>query len=77
MYVQVHGDGRNRLLPETVEVRYRQREEIDFDGVSIDGTLVGPEVELIGERARGRFNPLITLRTSFASEMVGSLDAVK
>lgn len=62
---------------ETREVKYRQRTEIEFDGITLEGKLAGPDVNLVGERARPIFNPLIELRTSFQSEMAQSVDAVK
>jgi hypothetical protein len=62
---------------ETREVKYRQRTEIEFDGITLEGTLAGPEANLVGERARPVFPPLIELRKSFQTEMTQSVDAVK
>ena len=59
------------------KVVYKQRTEIDFEGVEIAGELVRPQGSLIHERRHATFNPLIKLRTDFDDEMDKSVDEVK
>ena len=56
---------------------YKQRTEIDFDGVEVDGTLVKPQGSLLLERKHAKFNPMIKLRTDFDDEMEQSVSEVK
>lgn len=58
-------------------VVYKQRTEIDFEGVEIQGQLVKPQGSLVLERRRGHFNPLIKLRTDFDDEMSRSVNEIK
>jgi hypothetical protein len=58
-------------------VRYQDRTEIDFEEVDVSGELVKPQGQLLLERRRASFNPLITLRENFNEEMRTSLDEVK
>ena len=59
------------------KVIYKQKTEIDFEGVEVDGQLVKPQGSLIMERKRSQFNPLIKLRTDFDDSMTQSVDEVK
>lgn len=59
------------------EVRYKERTEIDFDGVDVEGELVKPSGQLLSERRKANFNPLIRLRLNFNEEMKRSVDEVK
>ena len=59
------------------EVVYKQRTEIDFEGLEIQGELVKPQGALLLERQRASFNPLIKLRTDFDDEMERSVDQIK
>ncbi len=59
------------------EVVYKQRTEIDFEGVEVQGQLVKPQGTLILDRKRASFNPLIKLRTDFDDEMDKSVDEIK
>jgi len=59
------------------EVVYKQRTEIDFEGLEIQGELVKPQGALLLERQRASFNPLIKLRTDFDDEMEQSVDQIK
>jgi len=56
---------------------YKQRTEIDFEGVEISGELVKPQGGLIVERRAGQFNPLIRLREDFNREINMSVDAIR
>ena len=63
---------------ETVEVKFKERTEIIFDGVKLDGQHVGPNNTLIAEPPRAaEFPPLIELRKDFSHEMRRSVDAIK
>ena len=62
---------------ETRTVVYKQRTEIDFEGVEVQGQLVRPQGALILDRKRANFNPLIKLRTDFDDEMNKSVDEIK
>lgn len=65
------------LETETREVKYKERTEIDFDGVDVTGELVKPQGALLLDRRKADFNPLIKLRESFDTEMKQSVDEVK
>ena len=58
-------------------VKYKERTEIDFEGVDVNGELVKPQGALMLDRKRASFNPLIHLRTEFNEEMKQSIDEVK
>ena len=58
-------------------VVYKQKTEIDFEGVEIDGELVKPQGSLLLERKHAKFNPMIKLRTDFDDEMDKSVQEVK
>ena len=59
------------LAQETEEpnVKYKKETVIDFEGLEIEGELVRPQGNLILERKRANFNPLIRLRQDFDTEM--------
>jgi len=59
------------------KVIYKQRTEIDFEGVELQGELVKPQGTLLLERKRAQFNSMIKLRTDFDDEMDKSVDEVK
>ena len=56
---------------------YKQRTEIDFEGVEVEGTLVRPQGALILARKAGSFNPLIRLRMDFEPELNNSVNLIK
>ena len=62
---------------EEPKVIYKQKTEIDFEGVEIDGELVKPQGSLLLERKHAKFNPMIKLRTDFDDEMDNSVNEVK
>ena len=62
---------------ESPVVVYKQRTEIDFEGVEIQGQLIKPQGALLLERKRAHFNPLIKLRVDFDDEMERSVDQIK
>ena len=59
------------------QIVYKQRTEIDFEGVEVEGTLVRPQGSLILDRRAGSFNPLIRLRMDFEPELNNSVDYIK
>ena len=62
---------------ESRKVIYKQRTEIDFDSVDVNGELIKPAGALLIDRKRAKFNPLIRLRTDWREEMKKSIDKVK
>mgnify|MGYP001466989140 FL=1 len=62
---------------EEPKVVYKQRTEIDFEGVEIDGELVRPQGSLLLERKHAKFNPMIKLRADFDDMMEDSVKEVK
>ena len=62
---------------EEPNVVYKQRTEIDFEGVEIEGELVKPQGSLVLDRKHAKFNPMIRLRTDFDDEMDKSVDEIK
>jgi len=59
------------------KVIYKERTEIDFEGVEIAGELVRPQGQLVMERHSAQFNPLIKLRVDFDKEMDASVEEIK
>lgn len=59
------------------KIQYKQRTEIDFEGVEVAGELVKPQGALLLDRKRANFNPLIKLRPDFNEEMDQSVNLVK
>jgi hypothetical protein len=62
---------------ENRKVTYKARTEIDFEGVDVEGELVKPQGQLLLDRRKANFNPLIRLREDFNDEMKKSVDEVK
>jgi hypothetical protein len=62
---------------EEPKVVYKQRTEIDFEGVEVEGELVKPQGSLVLDRRHAKFNPMIKLRTDFDDEMDKSVQEVK
>ncbi|MFN7144106.1 MAG: hypothetical protein ACK4YP_10035 [Myxococcota bacterium] len=59
------------------KVTYKQKTEIDFEGLDVSGELVKPQSALVLDRKKASFNPLIKLRADFNPEMEQSIDEVK
>ena len=64
-------------LDDDRRVVYKQRTEIDFEGLEIEGALVRPQGALILARKAGSFNPLIRLRMDFEPELNNSVNLIK
>ncbi len=58
-------------------IKYKERTEIDFEGVDVSGELVKPSGALLMDVKRNQFNPLIRFRENFDAEMKNSVDEVK
>ena len=52
---------------EEPKVIYKQKTEIDFEGVEVDGTLVKPQGSLVLERKRAQFNSMIKSISSWVA----------
>jgi hypothetical protein len=61
---------------EEPKVVYKQKTEIDFEALEIEGLLVKPQGTIILERRSAAFNPLIKLRTDFNYEMQMSVEEI-
>ena len=59
------------------QIKYKERTEIDFEGVDVSGELVKPQGSLLIDRKKAQFNPLIELRENFNQEMKDSINEVK
>lgn len=59
------------------KVVYRQKTEIDFEGLEIEGILQKPQSSLVIDRKKASFNPLIKLRTNWSDEIESSTDEIK
>ena len=59
------------------KVIYRQKTEIDFEDLEVEGTLIKPQSALVLERKKASFNPLVKLRTDWNDEIEESTDEVK
>jgi hypothetical protein len=59
------------------KVIYRQKTEIDFEGLDIEGILVKPSSSLILERKKAAFNPLVKIRTDWNDMIEESIDEAK
>lgn len=58
-------------------IKYKERTEIDFEGVDVTGELVKPQGTLLLDRRKANFNPLIRLRENWNEEMKQSVDEIK
>ena len=59
------------------QIKYKERTEINFEGVDVTGELVKPQGALTIDRRKANFNPLIKLRYDFNEEMKQSVNEVK
>ena len=58
-------------------VVYRNKTEIDFEDLEIEGVLQKPQSALVLERKKANFNPLIKLRTDWNDAVQESVDEIK
>jgi hypothetical protein len=59
------------------KVVYKQKTEIDFEGLEVEGVLQKPQSALVIERRQASFNPLIKLRTNFNDKIEENTDEIK
>jgi len=59
------------------KVVYKQKTEIDFEGLEVEGALQKPQGALVLERKQASFNPLIKLRTDWNAEIDQSTQEIK
>ena len=59
------------------KVVYRQKTEIDFEGLDVEATLVKPQGALVLERKQAAFNPLIKMRTDWNAEIDQSTQEIR
>jgi len=59
------------------KVVYKQKTEIDFEELEIEGILQKPQSALVLERKKASFNPLVKLRTDWNDAIDESVDEVK
>lgn len=69
-----HADDSNKEEPRVV---YKQKTEIDFEGVEIEGELVKPQGALLLDRKRASFNSMVWIRTDFDDEMDKTVEEIK
>ena len=62
---------------EEPKVVYKQKTEIDFEALELEGELVKPQGALLLERSKAAFNPLIKLRKDFNIEMSQSVREIQ
>ena len=69
-----HADDSKKEEPRVV---YKQKTEIDFEGVEIEGELVKPQGALLLDRKRASFNSMVWIRTDFDDEMDKTVEEIK
>ena len=62
---------------ETPKVVYKEKTEIDFEAVDIEGTNKKPMQALIMENNRAIFNPLVKIREGWTNEMTESVEQIQ
>jgi hypothetical protein len=58
-------------------VVYKEKTEIDFESVEIEGAVKKPNGQMILERVKAQFNPLLEIRDSFSYEMDQSVKEIQ
>lgn len=56
---------------------YQSETHLDMEDVDVNAPIQGPEISLLPERIRARFNPMIKLRADFDDAMDSSVDEVR
>jgi hypothetical protein len=59
------------------KVVYKQKTEIDFEDLEVEGILLKPQSALVLERKKASFNPLVKLRTDWNDAIDESVDEAK
>lgn len=65
----------NRSYGSSGQIHYKQRTEIDFEGIDVSGHLVKPQGQILLDRHKASMNPLIRHRQGFDDEISGSAPA--
>ncbi len=68
---------RDAAQADNPNVRYQAVTELTYDDVELTGELQRPANQLVLERRRATFNPLVQLRVDFDAEMAESVDQVR
>ena len=58
-------------------VVYKEKTEIDFEAIELEGKIFKPQEALILERQIANFNPMIEIRDSFLYEINESVSEMK
>ena len=66
----------NTVLAEE-NVIYKEKTEVDFEAVDVEGQLKKPAGDLIMSRSNVVFNPLLPPRLHFNQEMMQSINDIK
>jgi len=67
----------NNAHAQDENVIYKEKTEIDFEAVDVEGQLKKPQGVLSMERAKASFNPLVQLRLDFTKEMEMSVNDIQ
>lgn len=62
---------------EEPKIVFKERTEIDFEAVDINGTTKKPMQSLITEETRAIFNPLVQIRKEWLLEMTESVNDIQ
>ncbi len=62
---------------EEPKVVYKQKTEIDFESVEVQGELVKPQGSLVLERKRAQFNSMVWIRSDFDDKMDKTVQEIK
>lgn len=58
-------------------VVFKKETHLDFELFDIKGRLMKPSGAIVIERQKAIFNPLLTLRANFNSELMNSIDTIR
>lgn len=64
-------------LAEEPKIIYKEKTEIDFEALDIEGRTKKPMQSLITEQTRAIFNPLVQIRKEWHLEMIESVDDIQ
>ena len=59
------------------DVVYKDKTEIDFEAVDVEGQLKKPQGQITMERIKANFSPLVQLRENFSMEMTQSVNDIQ
>ena len=69
--------GASPAVAQEENVMYREKTEVDFEALDVEGNLKKPGNEFVMSRKDVMFNPLLPPRTDFNPEMLQSIDDVR